>query len=64
MGRIDNYAHLGGLAGGFVVAYLGGEGRFDTTVSRKVWSAASWVCILITAWSFLQMYLWMSRSGQ
>jgi len=61
---IDNAAHLGGLASGFAVAYLVGQpGRVGSPLER-IWRVAAWLCILITAFCFLKMYLWMSQSAQ
>jgi rhomboid protease GluP len=59
--HIDNAAHVGGLAAGFGVAYLAGSpGREG--VAENLWRAASWLCILITAMSFLKMYLWFAAN--
>ena len=59
--HIDNAAHVGGLAAGFGVAYLAGSpGREG--VAENLWRAASWFCILITAISFLKMYLWFAAN--
>jgi len=60
---VDNAAHVGGLATGFLTAYLAGQPRGNATVER-VWQWASWLAILITAFCFLKMYLWMSQSAQ
>jgi len=62
--RIDNFAHFGGLAGGFAVAYLAGTPKLVNTWTEKLWTFCSWACILITAASFLNMYLWFSRFTQ
>jgi rhomboid protease GluP len=61
--RTDNAAHIGGLAAGFAIAYVAGTpGREGA--AEKVWRAASWFCILLTAASFLKMYLWFAASTQ
>uniref|UniRef100_Q02C85 Rhomboid family protein n=1 Tax=Solibacter usitatus (strain Ellin6076) TaxID=234267 RepID=Q02C85_SOLUE len=62
-GRIDNAAHIGGLIGGFAVAYMAGSN------SRRPWEATAWMvaaigCVLLTALSFLKMYLWFARHTQ
>ena len=61
--NIDNAAHIGGLAGGFGVAYISGLPRWDGSWTERAWRAASYVVILLTALSFLEMSLWLSRSG-
>ncbi|MBI3470872.1 MAG: rhomboid family intramembrane serine protease [Candidatus Solibacter usitatus] len=53
--RVDNAAHIGGLATGFVCAYLSGTPRRQS--SEQAWTAAAWVCGLITAYCFFRMYL-------
>lgn len=59
---IDNAAHVGGLTGGFLVGWLAGVPRQDAPGGR-LWQVASWLCILITAFCFLKMYLWLSQSA-
>jgi rhomboid protease GluP len=62
--NIDNAAHIGGLASGFVVAWLAGQPRSADSLTERFWRVAAWMCILITAICFLKMYLWMGRSAQ
>jgi rhomboid protease GluP len=62
--HIDNAAHIGGLAGGFAVAYVAGTPRIETAFSEKLWRAAAAICVLLTAVSFLMMYLSFSTSLQ
>jgi rhomboid protease GluP len=57
---IDMAAHVGGLIGGFAAAWLAGEPRYTTLLEEKGWKAAASVCVLITVYSFLKMYLWFS----
>jgi len=59
--NIDNYAHFGGLLGGFAVAYLAGTPRLVESWTGRLWQFCAWACIAITAASFLNMYLWFSR---
>jgi rhomboid protease GluP len=54
--NIDNAAHFGGLATGFVVARLAGLPR-PNEQTEKFWRIASYVCLLLTAVCFLKMYL-------
>jgi len=61
---IDNAAHVGGLASGFVVAWLAGTPRGIQSPVERVWQAAAWFCILVTGFCFLKMYLWLGQSAQ
>ena len=54
--NIDNAAHFGGLATGFVVARLAGLPRLGDR-GEQFWRIASYVCIGLTAFCFLKMYL-------
>ena len=56
---IDNYAHVGGLAAGFALAYFAETPRAAGGV-EGLWRAASWFCIILTVVSFLKMWLWFS----
>ena len=62
--HVDNAAHIGGLAAGFGIAYLAGSPRLESSWTEKLWRGASWACILLTALSFLKMYLWFARMAQ
>jgi rhomboid protease GluP len=62
--RIDNAAHVGGLAGGFGVAYLCGLPRFEGAWQERFWRILSYVAIALTAFCFFEMYQWMTTSGQ
>jgi rhomboid protease GluP len=59
--RTDNAAHIGGLAAGFGIAYLAGNPGREGLV-ENIWRAASWFCLLMTAVSFLKMYLSFAAS--
>lgn len=61
---IDNAAHIGGLASGFAAAWIVGQPRRADSPVERVWLVAAWTCILITAYCFLKMYLWLSQSAQ
>jgi rhomboid protease GluP len=61
--HVDNAAHIGGLAAGFVAAYLAGTPRLTGT-GERLWQGAAVACVLVTAYSFLKMYLWFSRFAQ
>ena len=54
---IDNAAHIGGLAAGFLVAWLAGLPRLTGHWREKLWRSASYACLALTALSFLKMYI-------
>jgi rhomboid protease GluP len=62
--HVDNAAHIGGLAAGFGIAYLAGSPRLESSWTEKLWRGAAWVCVLLTALSFLKMYLWFAHMAQ
>jgi hypothetical protein len=59
--QIDNYAHIGGLAAGFALGYVAGLPRISFGITEKLWRVVAGVCILLTIWSFIDMYLWFAR---
>jgi rhomboid protease GluP len=61
--RVDNAAHIGGLVAGFAVAFLAQEQRDPMHPREKVWKAAAGICLVLTAISFFQMFLWMTRQA-
>lgn len=61
---VDNAAHLGGLAAGFVAGYAGGTPKLvETAPAERLWRIAAWVSIGITAFCFVKMYQWFSSGG-
>jgi rhomboid protease GluP len=60
MPAVDNYAHIGGMAAGFVVAYFAETPR-AAGPTEGLWQAASWCCVILTVVSFLKMWLWFSH---
>ena len=61
--HIDNAAHIGGLAAGFGIAYLAGTPRIGGT-GEMLWRGAAAACVVMTAASFLMMYLFFSTAAQ
>ena len=61
--RVDNAAHLGGLASGFVIAYVSGTPRITNPLGERLWQAAAVLSILLTALSFYEMFLWFSAGA-
>jgi len=61
--HIDNYAHIGGFAAGFGIAWFGGT-PMRSTASREIfWRVAAGVCVFVTAVCFLLMF-WMYHSPE
>ncbi len=53
----DIAAHIGGLAGGFVIGLLAGLPGLPDTPREKVWNALAAFAVLITLYAFLQDFL-------
>jgi rhomboid protease GluP len=53
---VDNAAHLGGLAGGFVMAYIAGTPTMSRAVER-FWQVVAVLCVLITLYAFAQVFI-------
>jgi rhomboid protease GluP len=54
--NIDNYAHIGGFAGGFAVAWFAGTPRLLATPRETLWRVAAGACVFVTALCFWLMY--------
>lgn len=52
----DNWAHIGGLAGGFAVGYVAGTPVRSSHAQESLWRALAAICILIVVYSFIQVY--------
>ena len=61
--HVDNAAHVGGLAGGFGVAYTAGFPRVAGSWQERVWRLLAYVCVLVTVFSFYRMCLWLMAGG-
>ena len=53
---VDNWAHIGGLAGGFAVAYVAGTPIHSSNTKEAAWRGAAGVCLAITVVCFFMMY--------
>jgi len=53
---IDNAAHIGGLAGGFLLAYFAGTPSYSPSKER-FWKLAAGICAALTVAAFSQMFL-------
>ncbi len=61
--HIDNGAHLGGLAGGFVLAYISGTPRIGRVAAEYVWQAIAVVCVLAAVYGFYNVYIGLPKYG-
>jgi rhomboid protease GluP len=62
--RVDNAAHIGGLAAGFVAAYAAGTPRLVGGWGERLWRILSYLCLALTALAFLSMYLSLAAVPQ
>ena len=53
---VDNWAHIGGLAAGFVVGYVAGTPVHSSPAKEGLWRAVAAVCVLITLFCFFEIY--------
>ena len=58
----DNAAHIGGVAGGFAIAYLAGTPRL-TGSTERLWQFAGAAAVGLTAIAFAFMFRWMMTAG-
>lgn len=56
----DNAAHIGGVAGGFALAYIAGTPRRTTD---GLWQLAGWAAIGITVLAFAAMFRWLAMAN-
>jgi rhomboid protease GluP len=54
---IDLGAHVGGLAGGFVIGYIADQPKLGDSMVNKMWKFAAAACVLITVCSFALVFL-------
>jgi rhomboid protease GluP len=60
--NVDNYAHLGGLAGGFVVGYLAGTPGFSEA-KENFWRLAAGLALAATGYAFFQMFMHLTSTA-
>lgn len=54
--RIDNWAHIGGLSAGFVIAYIAGTPIRSTHTKEAAWKALAAACVVVTVLCFVMVY--------
>ncbi|MEO8026248.1 MAG: rhomboid family intramembrane serine protease [Bryobacteraceae bacterium] len=59
--RIDNAAHLGGLASGFLVAYIAGTPKLVDRGMETAWKVLAGLSVAVTIFAFLKMALQLNR---
>ncbi|HNY39872.1 MAG TPA: rhomboid family intramembrane serine protease [Bryobacteraceae bacterium] len=57
--HIDNAAHIGGLATGFITAWIAGTPRLIDTWQEKLWKFLATFLVLLTVLSFYKMFMFM-----
>jgi len=62
--RVDNWAHIGGLAGGFAVAWVSGTPIRSTAARESIWRVVAALCVLVTIWSFFDAYRHLTPPDQ
>ncbi|MDZ4799017.1 MAG: rhomboid family intramembrane serine protease [Bryobacteraceae bacterium] len=65
--RIDNAAHIGGLATGFAFAWIAGTPRLVESWADRVWKVAAAICVVITIAAFglmVQFLLSVQRGSE
>ncbi len=61
---VDNAAHIGGLAAGFVIGFASGTPKLvETSWTERLWRVSAYLSMLLTGLAFFQMYLWFTRGG-
>ena len=60
--RIDNAAHLGGMATGFVIAYFAGVPRYNNP-GEFIWKISATTILLVAMYSFYQVYESMTAAS-
>jgi rhomboid protease GluP len=63
MAQTDNAAHVGGFAGGFVMAYIAGTPRFSRSI-EQVWRGFAGAALAATAAAFFFMVRWLMLANR
>jgi len=58
----DNAAHIGGVTGGFAIAYIAGTPRL-TGYGERLWHFGGAAAVALTAVAFAFMFRWMMTAG-
>jgi len=58
----DNAAHIGGVTGGFAIAYIAGTPRL-TGYGERLWQLGGAAAVALTAVAFAFMFRWMMTAG-
>jgi rhomboid protease GluP len=58
--HIDNAAHIGGLATGFVCGWAAGTPGYYYGFRDKLWKVLAGVMVAVTAYAFLRMFLFLN----
>jgi len=53
---VDNAAHIGGLASGFVLGYFAGIPARSSFAKERAWQIAAWVSVAIILYCFYLVY--------
>lgn len=61
---VDMAAHVGGLIGGFGVAYVAGTPHYEGEKLERFWQVSAAICVLLTVICFLKWYLWFHAASQ
>lgn len=62
--RVDNAAHLGGLAAGFACAWVSGTPRLINDWREKIWTLLTAASLAVTAICFALMFIWFTLSSK
>ncbi len=61
---IDNWAHMGGLAAGFCIAYIAGTPIHSSRSKEAMWRVLGTACVLMTVFCFLMVYTHFQSPNQ
>jgi len=59
---VDMMAHVGGGLAGFALGYIADLPGAEGSPKERLWQASAWFCVLLTAVSFLKLYLWFTQT--